>query len=85
MTLSKVKAKMYCESVTLTGGLATNKQETVKLRAVTYDTGENATYSKFTPSGTLELMVTNEAIFGHFQPGKEYYIDIVEALPEKSE
>jgi hypothetical protein len=66
-----VKAKFKCESVTKFGA-----QEDVKLTPVTGGSDENKSFSKYTPSGKLELSITNEALFGHFQPGQEYYLEI---------
>ena len=66
-----VRAKMQCVSV--------NKDvqnETVSLIPVYGDTAENKSWSKWTPSGSLSLMVNNPDAFGAFVPGKEYYVDI---------
>jgi hypothetical protein len=41
--------------------------------------GENAQFSKATPSGTLEILVDEAtAAFDEWQPGKEYYLNFVE-------
>ena len=66
-----VRAKFKVESVTLhTFG------EIIKMNAVCYDgTEENASFSKYTPTGSYEMTVTNEALFGHFKPGEDYYLD----------
>ena len=36
---------------------------------------EDNTYSKYSPSGDLRLMVTNPAIFGTIKPGDLFYVD----------
>ena len=66
-----VRAKFKVESVThVVGG------ESVKMNAVCYDDNdENKSFSKWTPSGSFEMFVNNEKIFGVFQPGQEYYLD----------
>lgn len=70
-----IRAKFKVESVTLH-----EHGEAVKMNAVCYDgTDENASFSKFTPSGSFEMSVTNEAIFGQFKPGEEYYLDLTKA------
>lgn len=66
-----VKAKFKCDSVTIS-----TSGEFVNLSPVTSGSEENKSFSKCTPSGSLSMMVTNEALFGHFIPGKEYYLDI---------
>lgn len=40
---------------------------------------ENKSFSQFTPSGLLEMHVTNPAAHGFFKPGHSYYLDITEA------
>jgi len=62
-----IQAKLVCESVTKTQGA-----EAVKLRPVTGDSPENKTFSKYTPSGSVVLDITNPAAFGAFVPGAEY-------------
>lgn len=36
---------------------------------------EDNTYSKFTPSGSLELVITNPALAGKFKYGQTFYAD----------
>lgn len=36
---------------------------------------EDNTFAKFSPSGSLELMIANPALIGTFQPGDTYYLD----------
>jgi len=66
-----VRAKFKVESVTqYTWG------DVIKMNAIEYDgTDENASFSKFTPSGTFEMSVTNENIVGNYKAGQEYYLD----------
>ncbi|UOF81734.1 hypothetical protein [Caudoviricetes sp.] len=40
---------------------------------------DNKDWSKWTPSGTLQMTITNPNAFGWFEPGKEYYLDFTEA------
>lgn len=51
-------------------------QENISFNAVCGE--ENKPWSEYTPSGTLTLSITNEALLGHFQPGKHYMLEIKE-------
>lgn len=66
-----LRAKMKCLSV-----LKTEGGETVKLEPVHADSEENKTWSKWTPSGGLELTITNPDAFGKLVPGGEYLLDL---------
>lgn len=71
----KIKAKFRCNVVHDYGS---TKQ--VELSAVTSDSEENKTFSKYTPSGEFKITVTEETpAYNFFQPGKEYLLDITEA------
>ena len=70
-----IKAKFRCNSVTDNGY---NKQ--AKLYAVYGTEGENADYSKATPSGQLEISIDKETKAAEFfQPQKDYYLTFEEA------
>jgi hypothetical protein len=72
-----VKAKFRCSSITKTD----QQQEEITMYPVYgKDGSENADFSKWTPSGKLELTI-NEGTkaYDHFKPGKEYYLSIEEA------
>lgn len=75
-----VRAKFKVDTVTLhTNG------ENIKMSAVCYDDNdENKSFSKWTPTGSYEMFVNNEKIFGVFQPGQEYYLDFT-PVPAKSD
>lgn len=38
---------------------------------------ENQSFSEATPSGTLEIFVTNPNVVGTFEPGGYYYLDLI--------
>lgn len=40
---------------------------------------ENNTYARYTPSGSIELHVTNPNLHGQFEAGQEYYVDFTPA------
>lgn len=64
-----VKARMKVQSV-----LDQGTQKTVKLTAVYSDDKDspNYTYSKATPSGNLELVISNPAAYEQFTVGKTF-------------
>lgn len=73
--MSKVRAKFVCESVTNYEG-----SKTAKLRAVYGTAEENADFTKYTPNGTIEVNITNDAPASRaFEPGKNYYVDFTPA------
>lgn len=51
--------------------------ETIKFKAVCADdTMENTSFSQATPTGDLEIYVTNPAVVGQFEPGSFVYLTI---------
>jgi hypothetical protein len=40
---------------------------------------EDNTFARYTPSGTLELLVNNPDLAGKFKPGQKFYLDFTEA------
>ena len=66
-----VRAKMKCTEKTGTAEAGGS----IKLEAV-YDGGdENSSWSKYTPSGSVTMWVTNPAAYDGFEVGQKYYID----------
>ena len=75
--MQKVKAKFRCNSITDFGF-----SKSVKFSAIYGKEGENADFSKATPSGQIEMMIDNETKAADlFQPQKDYYLTF-EAVPE---
>ncbi len=64
-----VKARMIVQSI-----LDLGTQKNVKMTAVT--TGDssspNYSFSKYTPSATLEISITNPGAYNQFEVGKSY-------------
>lgn len=54
--------------------------ELVKLRAVSGDA--NKPWSKWTPQGNFDALITNPDAMGAFEPGKQYLLEIAEAPAE---
>lgn len=70
----KVRAKFVCESVTNFEG-----SKTAKLRAVYGTEEENSDFTKYTPNGSIEISITDDAPAANvFGPGKNYYVDFTE-------
>jgi len=68
-----VRAKFKC---TVVSHNYTDNAMVVKFQAVTAETEENKTWSKWTPTGSLEMYVSNPEVFNQFEEGKEYFLDI---------
>ncbi|MEB7925463.1 hypothetical protein NGJ69_17240 [Atlantibacter hermannii] len=68
-----VRAKFHCTSIQKSPD---HSSAVVTLGAVTTGSVENESWSKYTPSGQLQMVVSNPAAFGQFEQGKEYFIDI---------
>jgi hypothetical protein len=64
-----VIAKFKVESVRM----FTDNRFEVEMRPVTSG-AENATWSKYTPSGLIQMMVTNPDVVGQFVPGENVYV-----------
>lgn len=76
--MATMRGKFQVESIN-----KTEHSEQLKLRAV-YGGGTNAednTYSAATPTGTIEMTVTNKALWGKLNPGDRFYVDFV-PVPE---
>lgn len=73
----EIVAKFKCETI-----LKGVDAETPTLRAVYGKDGTpNAQWSKWTPSGSVEMQITNPAAHGFFRPGVEYIATFREAEP----
>jgi hypothetical protein len=55
------------------GGPKPVESDRIKLSAVTGPGNED--WSKWTPSGDLNIQITNPEAMGQFEVGKDYYID----------
>lgn len=76
-----VRAKFYVAAVN-PGSSAEEPSADITLRAVTSDSEENKTWSKWTPSGTLEMNVTNPEAIKQFVQGEEVFLTLTSAKPE---
>lgn len=73
-----VRAKFACIEVTKMKS-GPDLMERVHLTPVVVGSEENKNWAKWTPSGRLEMTITNPALVGAFEPGAEYYLDITPA------
>jgi hypothetical protein len=70
--METIRAKFKCENSEPIEG----DQTKCRLTAVTSGSEENKSFSRWTPNGTIELVISNETQAANFlQVGKEYYID----------
>lgn len=72
--MTRVRAKFVCT------GIVDNpeyKQKTVSFVPVINDCKENESWSKYTPSGSLEMTISYETeAVNAFEKHKEYYLDV---------
>ncbi|HAS1024530.1 TPA: hypothetical protein I3764_000111 [Enterobacter cloacae] len=68
-----VRAKFFCQSIQKAED---GSYRTIHMSPVTADTEENKTWSKYTPGGQLQMVISNPSAFDLFEQGKEYFIDI---------
>lgn len=70
-----VRAKFICNSITQYVG-----NRSVQFQAVYGKEGENHEFSKYTPSGNLQMTIDPETkAYDAFEVGKQYYLTIEEA------
>ena len=83
--MSTLRAKMQAYQVSNT--IDQNNQiesQQIKLQAVYSDdpSSPNTQWSKWTPSGSLDLTITNPNAFNKVLRGQEFYIDLIPVTPE---
>ena len=71
----KTRCKFKVEKVTAYEGA----YEQITLNAVYGGSAENQSLAESTPSGKLEIAVTNKAVVGQIKPGQFYYVDLIPA------
>lgn len=79
-----VVAKMRCVERRDCQGSAdpAQKSTTVRLQPVYASEGPNATWSKYTPSGQVEMQITNPAAVEVFELGKCYLVHFSQTSEE---
>jgi hypothetical protein len=77
--MQKVRAKFRCVSVTDYG-----HQKQVHATAVSGIEGENADYSRYTPSGELKITIDQGTVATEFfTPGKPFYMTFEDAPDDR--
>lgn len=71
-----ILAKFKVGSVTDFG----NDNEGVNMSPVVSGSEENKSFSLYTPSGKIEMHITNPDAIGFFKARKEYYVEFKEAI-----
>jgi hypothetical protein len=66
------------------GDPAEQKQVTVKLLAAQTTDEDNVDWSKYTPSGQIEMQITNPEAFRQFEVGVDYTVEFRKAQPQKA-
>lgn len=75
-----VKAKFRCNQVIDTDHGNGFTQRHVHFTAIYGKEGENADYSKATPSGNLTIQIDKETVaYDYFKPATNYYLSFEEA------
>lgn len=74
--ISQVKAKFRVNDIKNYAGSDGSPQVSVSLNPVYGDSEENKTWSKYTPSGSLNMSITNPNVVGFFELNKEYFLNI---------
>lgn len=73
--MKSVKAKFKCDSVE-----HFKESKKAKFSPVMGYHGENADFTKLTPSGYLEIYISDETPAAEmFEPGKDYYLEFTPA------
>jgi hypothetical protein len=78
MKVGGVTAKFQVKSVNQVFWGPGSKPSIVQLEAVTSGPGNEA-WSQYTPSGKLEMTITNPDAIGFFTPGKTVFINFTDA------
>lgn len=75
--MTKVRAKFECVSVQ---DFPECEQKEVNLMPVIEGSEENKSFAKYTPAGSLDLMISYETeASGFFEEGGQYYLDVSKA------
>ena len=73
-----VRAKFTCQEIR---HMFTQSPDAVcaeiRLTAVYGEGNENASWSKWTPSGEIKMTITNPAAIDKFELGRSYFVDFI--------
>ncbi len=72
-----IKAKFKCDGIREEEAY---KYRTIYLPPVTSGSEENKSFAKYTPSGQIQMNISEDTLaYDFFEQGKEYYIDFSKA------
>lgn len=74
--MKKVRAKFNCHYIQKN---EESRGITVNMLAVTDGSEENKSFSEFTPSGQLSIVIDKGEAKEYFEEGKDYYLDFTKA------
>jgi len=79
--MDKVRAKFRVNEMVAKGDTPQVVYTTVKMVPVFSDdlNSENKAFTKYTPSGSFEMLISVQETAAFFKPGHEYYVDFVRA------
>lgn len=79
-----MRAKFYCTNVEKSDdNWHSDPYEKLYFQPVVGEgSEENKSFSKYTPSGYLEMVVTNEQLHGKINQGDEFYLDFIPVTKE---
>lgn len=81
--MKTVRAKFFVKSIQAmhNGNPDADQCSEVKLTPVYGSDADdpNASWSKYTPSGEISMMITNPAAVDQFELGSEYFVDFTKA------
>lgn len=79
MEAATIRAKMYVSEVKRCAGSdGETTQEEIRLSVVYGKEGTaNNQWSKYTPSGSLTMTISNPSAFGRLLPGKYFFVDLI--------
>ena len=79
-----MRAKFYCTGAEKSGEKwHGDPYEKLSFQPVVgYGSEENKSFSKYTPSGSLEMTVTNPDLFGKIKSGDVFYLDFTAVSKE---
>jgi hypothetical protein len=76
-------SKVTTSAINYGSQAGTIDQKTVELSPVNDDA--NKTWSKYTPSGAIQLTINNPEAFEAFKPGETYFVDFSQAPAKESD
>ena len=74
-----VRAKFQCSEIAKRASWGNGPHETDQVTLVAVSNDQNKTWSKWTPSGKIEMQINNPDALNQFSIGSFYFVDFTEA------